>query len=60
MGRPRRYMLRNVTNNLMTTRAHLQSELASQGVQVSKKTIVRELNRIAFVLTLLAKLLFLQ
>ena len=45
MGRPRRYMLRKVTNDPMTTRAHLQSELASQGVQVSKKTIVRELNR---------------
>lgn len=45
MGRPRRYMLRKVTNDPMTTRADLQSELASQGVQVSKKTIVRELNR---------------
>ena len=45
MCRPRRYMLRKVTNNPMTTRAHLQSELASQGVQFSKKTIVRELNR---------------
>ena len=45
MGRPRRYMLREVTNDPMTTRADLQSELASQGVQVSKKTIVRKLNR---------------
>ena len=38
-------MLRKVTNDPMTTRAHLQSELASQGVQVIKKTIVRELIR---------------
>ena len=45
MGRSRHYMIRKVTNDPMTTRAHLQSELASQGVQVSLKTIVRELNR---------------
>lgn len=44
-GRPRRYMFRKVSNDPMTTRADLQSELASQGVHVSKKTVVRELNR---------------
>lgn len=45
MCRSRRYMLRRVTNEPMTTRADLQRELELQGVKVSRKTVSRELHQ---------------